>query len=120
MYILHMCLVNIVKCPTVINFSFKGFRVYLSAAAELLPPSSEEKSDSSKGNLKILQWIFVNMKIKLLEALGNISRFVGDLFKPVDCDKEEQSYAFTEKLKSTFLLTVVVLLIVVVARGHRA
>ncbi|XP_056694175.1 uncharacterized protein [Spinacia oleracea] len=102
------------------NEAVRQIRDSYRDAAELLPPSSEEKSDSSKGNLKILQWIFVNMKIKLLEALGNISRFVGDLFKPVDCDKEEQSYAFTEKLKSTFLLTVVVLLIVVVARGHRA
>lgn len=68
----------------------------------------------------MLKWIFENMKMKLLEVLKNISQFVGHVFKPLDHDKEEQSSAFVEKLKSTFLLTVVVLLLVVVARGHTA
>lgn len=62
----------------------------------------------------------MNMKVKFSEVLGNISQFVGDILKPLDGDKEEESYAFSDKLKSTFLLTVVVLLIVVVARGHKA
>ncbi|XP_057521637.1 uncharacterized protein LOC130801777 isoform X2 [Amaranthus tricolor] len=86
--------------------------------AESLPPSSYEKPDPSKTNLNILKWVFNDMKMKLLEFLGNISQFIADIFTPLDYDKE-QYFAFSDKLKSSFLLTVVVLLIVVVARGHR-
>ncbi|CAO2816283.1 unnamed protein product [Amaranthus hypochondriacus] len=86
--------------------------------ADSVPPSSDEKPDPSKTNLNILKWVFNDMKVKLLEILGNISQFIADIFTPLDYNKE-QYFVFSDKLKSSFLLTVVVLLIVVVARGHR-
>lgn len=89
-------------------------------AAESFPQSSDGRPDPSKSNFSIFKWIFENMKMKLLEVVGSISQIVGGTLKPLDLDKEEQSCAFMEKLKSTFLLTVVVLLIVVVARGRNA
>ncbi|KAL2920448.1 N-terminal acetyltransferase A complex subunit nat1 [Bienertia sinuspersici] len=102
------------------NDAVREIRDSYRDAAESLPPSSDEELDPSKGDSSILKWIFENMKMKLFQVLGNISQIVGDTFKPHDRDKEEQSNAFVEKLKSTFLLTIVVLLIVVVARGHKA
>ncbi|KMS98895.1 hypothetical protein BVRB_3g067880 [Beta vulgaris subsp. vulgaris] len=101
------------------NDAVREIRDSYRNAAECLPSSPVEKPDPST-NLSILKWMFVNMKVKFSEVLGNISQFVGDILKPLDGDKEEESYAFSDKLKSTFLLTVVVLLIVVVARGHKA
>uniref|UniRef100_A0A803KT69 Uncharacterized protein n=2 Tax=Chenopodium quinoa TaxID=63459 RepID=A0A803KT69_CHEQI len=102
------------------NEAVREIRDSYRDASESIPPSSVEKSDFSRENFKIFKWMFENVKMKLLEVLEDISQFLGELFKPLDCEIEGESYAFTEKLKSTFLITIVVLLIVVVARGHMA
>lgn len=79
--------------------------------------SSDENSDPSDTNPNVLKWMFDNMKVKLLEVIEIITQFVGKILKPLD---PNETSTFSEKLMSTFLLTVVVLLIVVVARGHEA
>ncbi|KAJ8438860.1 hypothetical protein Cgig2_007705 [Carnegiea gigantea] len=87
--------------------------------AEPSPWIFDENSDPADANPNVLKWIFENMKVKLLEVIGAVSQFLGEIFKPLDEDKTEHSYTFSEKLKSGFLLTIMVLLIVVVARAHK-
>lgn len=84
------------------------------------PRIPDENSDNADPNPNVLKWMFDNVKWKLLEVIGAISQSLGEIFKQLDQDKTEQSDTFSEKLKSTFLLTIVILLIVVIARGHKA
>jgi len=105
------------------DFSYDFYFLLISGVLEAAEPSPrifDENSDPAEANPNVLKWIFDNMKAKLLEVIGAISQFLGELSKPLDQDKAEHSDTFSDKLKSSFLLTIMVLLIVVVARGQKA
>ena len=117
-----MVLPKILALTIPVNLSYDFSCLFISgvlAAAEPSPWIFDENSDPADANPNVLKWIFENMKVKLLEVIGTISQFLGEIFKPLDEDKTEHSYTFSEKLKSSFLLTIMVLLIVVVARAHK-
>ncbi|KAL9237133.1 hypothetical protein vseg_011719 [Gypsophila vaccaria] len=102
------------------NETVREIRDLYLKAAEATPVNTDKISDPSNENSNILKWIMEHMKGKLLEVVGNITQFVGGLLKPPNPDKSEESLAFSEKLKTSFLLTIVVLLVVVVTRGSKA
>ncbi|KAK9265836.1 hypothetical protein L1049_027281 [Liquidambar formosana] len=82
--------------------------------------SSDEVSDGSKAATSILKMIFDNTKAKAMELIEKITKLVNQLFHPPsEKTTEAATDPFEEKLRSSFLLTVVVLLIVAVARSHR-
>lgn len=87
---------------------------------EISAQSTVEQSSPSDTSPNVLKWIYDNMKEKFLEIIENITKVVGGISKPLEHDKTDNTdRAFSEKLGSTFLLTVVVLLIVVVTRGYK-
>ncbi|KAK9665702.1 hypothetical protein RND81_14G129800 [Saponaria officinalis] len=102
------------------NETVREIRDLYLKSAEATPVNTDKNSDRSNENSNVLKWIMEHMKGKLLEIVGNITQFVGGIFKPVNPDKSEESLAFSEKLKSSFLLTIIVLLVVVVTRGSKA
>ncbi|KAF5732285.1 hypothetical protein HS088_TW18G00979 [Tripterygium wilfordii] len=84
--------------------------------------SSDEPSDDSNPAVNIVRWIFDNTKAKVMEVIDNIMKLTNELFKPSDEEKTATggTYLFQEKLKTSFQLAIVVLLIVIVSRAHRA
>ncbi|KAF3626110.1 putative leucine-rich repeat receptor-like protein kinase TDR-like [Capsicum annuum] len=84
--------------------------------------SSEEglnKSDSD-GTVDIISWIFVNTKEKVLEIVEKIIEFVNEWFQPPEEEttSEENTDPFEGRLRTSFFLSVVVLLVVVIARAQ--
>ncbi|OMO98166.1 hypothetical protein COLO4_14095 [Corchorus olitorius] len=86
--------------------------------------SSDENSDESNKATNIVMWIFDNTKAKIMDIFDKITKLVNELFKmPPDYEKgaaEGTLGPFEERLRTSFLLSVVVLLIVVVARANTA
>ncbi|KAL9691643.1 hypothetical protein QQ045_012068 [Rhodiola kirilowii] len=85
--------------------------------------SLETDFEDSEAAASILKWILDNTKAKVMEIIEMINKLVNDLFQPLEGhDKPSTTSAdqFEEKLRYSLMLTVVVLLIVAVARGKRA
>ncbi|CAM8900587.1 unnamed protein product [Rhodiola kirilowii] len=84
--------------------------------------SLETDSEDSEAAASILKWILDNTKAKvILEIIEMINKLVNDLFQPLEGHDKPSTDPFEEKLRhSLIMLTVVVLLIVAVARGKRA
>ncbi|CAN4080738.1 unnamed protein product [Withania somnifera] len=86
--------------------------------------SSEKGLDKSDpdGTVDIISWIVVNTKEKVLEIVEKIIEFVNEWFQPPEKEKasERNTDPFEEKLRTSFFLSVVVLLVVVVSRAHCA
>ncbi|MCD7453586.1 hypothetical protein HAX54_021529 [Datura stramonium] len=80
-----------------------------------------DKSDS-EGTVDIISWIVVSTKEKVLEIVEKIIEFVNEWFQPPEKEKasEGNNDPFEEKLRTSFFLSVVVLLVVVVARAQCA
>ncbi|KAK6936297.1 hypothetical protein RJ641_033327 [Dillenia turbinata] len=82
-----------------------------------------ENSGQPDAARNIFRWMFDGTKAKLLDLMKNITKLVNELFKsPNDGNTMEEGEAepFDEKLRSTFLLSILVLLIVVVTRAQTA
>lgn len=101
------------------NEMVRELRESLDTARDNSVASSEsEVPDTSDSAMSILQLIFDSTKAKATGLIGMIFKILNGLFKtekpggPVD--------PFDEKLRSSFLLSIVVLLVVVVSRAHRA
>ncbi|GLT39826.1 hypothetical protein SLA2020_139950 [Shorea laevis] len=84
----------------------------------------DENSDDSKKEVNFVQWIFDSTKAKVLELMGKITNIVNELFRPPPPEAETTTGStavaedpFQEKLRTSFLLSVMVLLIVVVSRA---
>ncbi|KAM1269534.1 hypothetical protein ACFX13_001782 [Malus domestica] len=84
--------------------------------------SPDENSDDNDKATNIVKWIFQNTLAKVMEAVEKITKVMGDLFQPPSREntKAEPSNRFEDRLKTSFMLSVVVLLIVVVTRTHKA
>ncbi|XP_049396754.1 uncharacterized protein LOC125860779 isoform X2 [Solanum stenotomum] len=80
-----------------------------------------DKSDSD-GTVDIISWIVVNTKEKVLEIVEKIIEFVNEWFQPPEEEKTSPGNTdpFEEKLRTSFFLSIVVLLVVVVARAQCA
>ncbi|GAB2265432.1 hypothetical protein Dimus_000488 [Dionaea muscipula] len=69
----------------------------------------------------VLSWIFNNMKAKLMEVVANFTQLVGGLFRHHNLENKDEDDddddAFKEKLRASFMLTIIVLFVVVVARA---
>ncbi|MBA0634344.1 hypothetical protein Godav_024827 [Gossypium davidsonii] len=82
--------------------------------------SSVEDSDQSDKTTNIVEWIFYNTKEKVLDLFEKLTKLVNELFKlPVDNDTRTPGTPdpFDQRLRTSFLLSVLVLLIVVASRA---
>ncbi|WCJ36455.1 hypothetical protein M5689_017654 [Euphorbia peplus] len=84
--------------------------------------SEEEASEDSNPAMNVAKWIFENTKAKFMEVIENISNLLNELFKAPDDEKKANQTvdSFEDKLRTSFLLSVVVLLVVVVSRANTA
>ncbi|KAJ9140019.1 hypothetical protein P3X46_030707 [Hevea brasiliensis] len=84
--------------------------------------SSDKTGHDSNPVLNAVKWIFENTKAKFMEAIEKIAKLMNELFKVPNDDKKTTGATgpFEENLRTSFLLSVVVLLVVVVTRAHRA
>ncbi|MFS7936880.1 hypothetical protein Hanom_Chr05g00420981 [Helianthus anomalus] len=86
---------------------------------------SEGGVDDSNPVTQVLCWIFANTKDKVIEIIEKITKVVNDLLRPTNKDEKPERDAnvgldsFDEKLRSSFFLSIVVLLIVVVSRSGK-
>lgn len=112
------------------NEVVRELRASYYAAEDKNLPTSDESSDENSDELNkatnIVKWIFDNTKARVMDILEKITMLVNDLFKPpLDIETATTSTAgtpdpFEERLRTSFLLSVVVLLVVVVTRAHGA
>ncbi|KAK6926426.1 hypothetical protein RJ641_008145 [Dillenia turbinata] len=85
--------------------------------------SRDEDPTQPDAARNILRWIFNSTIAKFLDLTKNITKLVNELFKSPNSGKtmeEGEADPFDEKLRSTFLLSILVLLIVVVTRAQAA
>ncbi|CAM8903463.1 unnamed protein product [Rhodiola kirilowii] len=82
--------------------------------------SLETDSKDSEAAASILKWILDNTNAKVTEIIEMINKLVNDLFQPLEGHDKPTTDPFEEKLRYSLMLTVVVLLIVAVARSKRA
>lgn len=82
----------------------------------------DDGSDASDPARDFLSWVIVNTKARVMELIDKITKLVNELFHTEEGDKTADKNAdpFAEKLRASFLLSVVVMLIVVVARSSKA
>lgn len=85
---------------------------------------SDEESGDSKTEDNIVKWIFDSTKAKVMEVMEKISMIVNELFNSSSPPEGEATAAgatdpFKEKLQASFMLSVVVLVIVFVARASK-
>ncbi|KAI3720833.1 hypothetical protein L2E82_31828 [Cichorium intybus] len=83
-----------------------------------------ESCDDSFPVSDILNWILINIKAKAMEIVESITKTLNDLLQsPKNNNKikgeSEVTESFEKKLRSSFLLSVMVLLIVIVSRANR-
>lgn len=77
--------------------------------------------------MDIVKRIFSSTKAKLMEVIETITNIVNELFRPPVDEKATNGAAkagtkdpFQENLRTSFLLSIVVLLVVVVTRASKA
>ncbi|KAK6250426.1 hypothetical protein QQP08_010906 [Theobroma cacao] len=106
------------------NEVVKELRDSYYAAEDSNPLSSDESSDenSNESNkaTNIVKWIFENTKAKVMDVYEKMIKLVNELFKLRTDDKTTAGTPdpFEERLRTSFLLSVLVLLIVVVTRAN--
>uniref|UniRef100_A0A5B7BX48 Uncharacterized protein n=1 Tax=Davidia involucrata TaxID=16924 RepID=A0A5B7BX48_DAVIN len=102
------------------NKAVQELRESLCTAKEERPEaqSSNEDSDSDMATL-ILNWILGIIKAKVMELIEKFGSLVNEIFQPPEKGKLV-SFQLEEKLRSSFLLSIVILLLVVVTRDQGA
>lgn len=89
------------------------------------PPASEssdETGEESNRALNFVKWIFDNTRARAMEVFETITKLVNEFFKPPAGEKTSAGTKdpFEDKLRISFLLSIMVLLIVVVTRAQKA
>ncbi|XP_050225564.1 uncharacterized protein LOC126675038 isoform X2 [Mercurialis annua] len=107
------------------NDVVRELRETYNAEENNTPPTlegSDETSNDSNPAMNAVKWIFENTKAKFMEVFEKITTLINELFKAhvVDNKTTGTMDPFEERLKTSFMLSVVVLLVVVVTRAHRA
>lgn len=106
------------------NEAVKELRESCQAAeiSSIPDTSSDGSSIDSNEVVNVVRWMFDNTVGKVTELIEKIKKLVGELFQ-MPPNEEAASSApadpFEEKLRMSFLLSVVVLLVVAVARAHK-
>lgn len=82
---------------------------------------SNDGSDASDPARDFLSWMIVNTKAKAMELIDKIMKLVNVIFHIEQGEKtaDRKAGPFEEKLRASFLLSVVVMLIVVVTRSSK-
>ncbi|KAA8539782.1 hypothetical protein F0562_026474 [Nyssa sinensis] len=104
------------------NEVVRELRESLHEADNSVHGSSDGSSDDLNAATSILSRILDNTKAKMMELIDKITKLVNELFQSPDSEKTtgEDTDPFEGKLRTSFLLSIMVLLIVVVTRAHRA
>ncbi|KAK1286151.1 hypothetical protein QJS10_CPB20g01436 [Acorus calamus] len=79
---------------------------------------AQESDEDPDITTKILRWIIDNAKAKVTEFVDKITKLVNDLLHHSETEKHEDQ--FEDIVRSSLMLSVVVLIIVVVTRFHRS
>eukprot|EP00268_Persea_americana_P063491 TRINITY_DN823_c0_g1_i2.p1 TRINITY_DN823_c0_g1~~TRINITY_DN823_c0_g1_i2.p1 ORF type:complete len:311 (-),score=38.93 TRINITY_DN823_c0_g1_i2:2253-3185(-) len=87
---------------------------YTAGSNDQLESSKEE----SEAVTQFLRWILDNTKAKIAEIIDKIAKLMNDLFQP--SEKERVTDIFMDTLRSSLMLSVMVLLVVVITRVQRA
>ncbi|XP_031109980.1 uncharacterized protein LOC116014118 isoform X2 [Ipomoea triloba] len=86
--------------------------------------STYEESVASNGEPDdVWSWIFSNAKTKMMEVIDKVMTFINDLFQPPEGEKkasEGNTDLLDQGFRTSFFLSVLVLLIVVVSRAQKA
>lgn len=96
----------------------RKLRESLYAADNALKHNSDEEPNMAAD---ILKWILDTTKAKVTELIEKFQALMDQVFKPFDSDQnptEETRGDLEDKVRSSFLLSIVILVIVVVARAH--
>ncbi|KAL9429940.1 hypothetical protein AB3S75_025346 [Citrus x aurantiifolia] len=100
------------------NELVRKLRESLYAADNALKHNSDEEPNMAAD---ILKWILDTTKAKVTELIEKFQALMDQVFKPFDSDQnptEETRGDLEDKVRSSFLLSIVILVIVVVARAH--
>ncbi|KAL4575965.1 hypothetical protein LXL04_012057 [Taraxacum kok-saghyz] len=103
------------------NEAVRELRDSVYEANKSISESTEKIESCDDGSFPvsdILNWIFINIKAKVTELVDKITEIVNNLLH--DKNSNEESAPFEKNLKSSFMLSVMVLLIVVVSRVNRS
>ncbi|KAI3407785.1 uncharacterized protein J3R85_020752 [Psidium guajava] len=96
---------------------------YYTAESDGPPEESPEESpDNSNSTLNAVRWLFDSTRVKLMEMIEGMANLAGKFFKlPAGNTETKAAPAnlFEEKLRTSFFLSIVVLVVVVVARARR-
>ncbi|XP_043718030.1 uncharacterized protein LOC122665976 [Telopea speciosissima] len=88
----------------------------------IVEDANSQRSDESPDRAaSILKWILNNTKAKVLELIEKLRQLVNEVFQPPQKEKNTSATTdlFENRLRTSLLLSIVVLLIVVVTRAHR-
>ncbi|XP_028796804.1 uncharacterized protein LOC114752247 [Neltuma alba] len=106
------------------NEAVRELRESLSSDNGRVSESSDETSMGSESHstTNVVMWIFDSCRAKFMELIEKITKIVTDLFQPAVHKREEGAdlpNPFTDKLRTSFMLSIIVLLVVVVNRARR-
>lgn len=98
------------------------------AAKDDAPQNSEDSSpdEPSEDSTNIVRWIFDNTKTKVMEVIDRITELMNHLFENGNHDGDNKKRGgegwdiLEEKIRSSFLISIVVLLVVMISRTHNA
>lgn len=100
------------------NEVVRELRESLIKADRSAPENQSDRSDSFNAATDILNWIFNNTKAKVMTLMENITKLVNSLFQP---HKDETTGGATDPVvRTSLMLSIVVLLVVVVTRASMA
>ncbi|KAK2654220.1 hypothetical protein Ddye_014076 [Dipteronia dyeriana] len=115
---IHRCLEAVLNNKVVQELK-ESFDAAESNGSEI--ESSDKTCDDSNPAMDIVKWIFNNTKAKVVGVIEKITNIVNELFKPPGDEKATIGVATPgttdpseEKLRTSFRLSIVVLLVVVV------
>lgn len=112
-YVLLSCFFE--NCIVIILF------LGLSTTGKSISEGSEDSVNDTNPVTQLLRWMFVNTKDKVIEVVEKITKIVNELVQHMNKGKTDTNGvdSFQEKLKSSFFLSIMVLLIVVVSRSRK-
>ncbi|KAF3433168.1 hypothetical protein FNV43_RR24270 [Rhamnella rubrinervis] len=105
------------------NEVVRELRESFYAAQENSSQNPDETPEDSNKATNIIKWIFDNTKSKVMQVIDIITRLVGDLLQLPENHKTtagNTELLFSDKLRTSFMLSIVVLLVVVVGRAQKA
>ncbi|XP_015877964.3 uncharacterized protein LOC107414362 [Ziziphus jujuba] len=103
------------------NEVVRELRESFYADQESSSKNPDETPEDSNKVKNIIKWIFDSTRAKFMEVIEKITSILSDLFQhPEDENTAGTTNLFNEKLKTSFMLSIMVLLIVVVGRAQKA